>query len=33
MSALVVRQGSFEWTSRSSFGISGAIVTELVGEK
>jgi hypothetical protein len=33
MSAVVVRQGSFEWTSRSSFGISGAIVTELFGEK
>jgi hypothetical protein len=33
MSAVVVRQGSFEWTSRSSFGISGAIVTELFGGK
>jgi hypothetical protein len=29
MSAVVVKQGSFEWTSRSSFGIGGAIVTEL----
>jgi sarcosine oxidase delta subunit len=29
MSAVVVRKGSLEWTSRSSFGIGGAIVTEL----
>jgi len=29
MSAVVVKQGSFEWTSRSSFGIGGSIVTEL----
>lgn len=29
MSAVVVRQGTFEWTSRSSFGIGGSIVTEL----
>jgi hypothetical protein len=29
MSAVVARKGSFEWTSRSSFGIGGAIVTEL----
>jgi sarcosine oxidase delta subunit len=29
MSAVVVRQGSFDWTSRSSFGIGGGIVSEL----
>ena len=29
MSAVVARQGSFEWISRSSFGVGGAIVTEL----
>jgi hypothetical protein len=33
MSAVVLRQGSFEWTSRSSFGIGGAIVTELFSGK
>lgn len=33
MSAVVVRQGSLEWTSRSSFGIGGAILTELFPEK
>ena len=33
MSAVVLRQGSFEWSSRSSFGIGGAIVTELFSGK
>jgi len=33
MSALLVKEGSFEWTSRSSFGIGGAIVTQLMPEK
>jgi len=29
MSAVVVKQGSFQWTSRSSFGIGGIVITEL----
>jgi len=29
MSAVVVKQGSFQWTSRSSFGIGGTVITEL----
>ncbi|HYX30659.1 MAG TPA: hypothetical protein VE863_19135 [Pyrinomonadaceae bacterium] len=33
MSAVVVKQGSLEWTSRSSFGIGGAIATELFPQK
>jgi hypothetical protein len=33
MSAVVARQGSFEWISRSSFGVGGAIVTELLPGK
>jgi len=33
MSALLVKEGSFEWTSRSSFGIAGAIIAQLMPEK
>lgn len=33
MTAVVVKQGSLEWTSRSSFGIGGAIATELFSQK
>lgn len=33
MSALIVKEGKFEWTSRSSFGIGGAVATGLLPEK
>ncbi|HYW70173.1 MAG TPA: hypothetical protein VE961_04020 [Pyrinomonadaceae bacterium] len=33
MTAVVMRQGSLEWTSRSSFGVAGAIATELLQAK
>jgi len=33
MSALIVKEGRFEWTSRSSFGIGGALATNLLPEK
>ena len=33
MSALMVKEGRFEWTSRSSFGIGGAVATGLLPEK
>jgi len=33
MSALIVKEGRFEWTSRSSFGIGGAVATNLLPEK
>jgi hypothetical protein len=33
MSAVVIKEGRLEWTSRSSFGIGGAIATELLSGK
>jgi hypothetical protein len=33
MSAVVVKEGRLEWTSRSSFGIAGAMATELLPAK
>jgi hypothetical protein len=33
MSAVVIKEGRLEWTSRSSFGIGGAIATELLPGK
>ena len=33
MSAVVIKEGRLEWTSRSSFGIGGAIATELLPRK
>jgi hypothetical protein len=33
MSALTVKEGRFEWISRSSFGIGGAVATSLLPEK
>jgi hypothetical protein len=33
MSALIVKEGRFEWISRSSFGIGGAVATDLLPEK
>jgi len=33
MSALMVKEGRFEWISRSSFGIGGAMATNLLPEK